>query len=89
MLVRGHFERAHDFRLERFLQDLVEHRVVLVHVSGKHPAERGRARDVVFVVEGFFRIGDRERAIVDGTDLQGFVLFAGGRVFDFNGEGDV
>jgi hypothetical protein len=63
--------------------------MVLVHVSGEHPAEGCVARDEIFVVECFFGIGNGERAIVDGTDLERFVSFAGGFAVHLHFESNV
>src|SRR5260370_1340811 len=49
--------------------------MVLVDVSGVHPAEIRRTAFHVFVIDCFFRVRDAVRAIIDRSDLEclGFV----------------
>ena len=89
VFVRGDAKSAHDFCLERFLQNFLEHRMVLVHVSGKHPSECSRASDEIFVVEGFLGVADGEGTIIDRTHLERLRFLSRGFAIDFDLEGHV
>ena len=63
-------ESADDFCLERFLQDLVEHRMVFIYIGREHPAHFRGTSVGVFVVNSFFRIIDGERAVINRAHLE-------------------